>query len=103
MLRLNNPFSFPGGNPRFSSSHPAAGLIAANKGYSVVATPNGMVSLANGTYYTLNGSPTQKILGSIGPTYLFASGQSATLAGPGGTPTNIVLAAIVQFSVVSGS
>ena len=95
-----SPFAYPGTSPRLDTSHFAARGIQ----FSGIPFGAGFISLATGGLLTKAGSPTSKVLSSIGPTAVFAGGGTTDAWRFTGNSTNFTsstVAAMILFDSIS--
>jgi hypothetical protein len=97
IARPGGPFAFPGTQPGFNPSHPAA----AKPLFSGVSMGGNFINLGigagGGARGTIVGSPTPKILPSIGLATLFVASASVQFSFPATNFTNYTIAAIVNW------
>lgn len=80
---FRNPLAYPVGvAPGFDASHPAAGGIGPEHGFSGTAMAGGFVSLLSGAVATKGGAPVPGLNATIGPDVVFSNAaHQYTLAG----------------------
>lgn len=102
LVYRRNPLIFPGRQPGFDPSHPAAAGMAGGQSLSLIPSGASFIDLLSGKACSVNGSPTPGSYGGMGPTVYSASSSnncSITLvASPTTSRTVAGICSVVSFA-----